>query len=120
MRVLVTGSRELTSVTPVYHALRLASEQAGGLEHLIVRHGHCPKGADAYAHKWCSALPEVTEERRPADWDRYGKAAGFIRNKAMVDEGGIDLVLAFPRGRARGTVDCIDHARAAGLDIIYG
>lgn len=120
MRVLVTGSRELHDAGPVWKALDQAKQLAGGAEHLIIRHGKAPKGADAHAARYCVRFPDVTEEDRPADWDRYGKAAGHIRNKAMVDEGGIDLVLAFPRGEARGTMNCYEHAKAAGLKVLFG
>jgi hypothetical protein len=116
----VTGSRELTDKLAVFSALHKQRDAHGGA--LTVRHGHCPDGADAYAHEWCEILKGhgVTEESRPADWNKYGKAAGPIRNKAMVDEGGIDIVLAFPRGEARGTIDCVDRARGAGLKVLYG
>lgn len=52
-----------------------------------------------------------------ADWDRYGRAAGPIRNKVMVDSKP-DLVLAFPYGESRGTRHCIRVANEAGIPVI--
>lgn len=52
----------------------------------------------------------------PADWPRYGKAAGPMRNQQMVDEGKPDVVLAFPGGR--GTADMVRRAKAAGVRVV--
>ncbi len=52
----------------------------------------------------------------PADWKKYGKAAGFIRNKQMLDEGKPDLVVAFPGGK--GTAMMVTLANQAGVKVI--
>ena len=53
-------------------------------------------------------------ERHPADWKRYGRAAGPIRNQEMVNLGA-DVCLAFPREGSRGTKNCMEAARKAGI-----
>lgn len=123
-RVLVTGSRHWGFRDAVWERLAfvLAEELPDGGT-LTVVHGDCPTGADHFAHTWCE-LPSgdevIIEERHPADWDRYGKAAGFRRNAEMVALGA-DLVLAFPlpgsRELSRGTWHCIAAARKAGLTV---
>ena len=35
----------------------------------------------------------------PADWARFGKRAGYLRNRRMLDEGRPDRVIAFAGGR---------------------
>lgn len=50
-----------------------------------------------------------------ADWDKYGKAAGFLRNGQIVAHA--DKVVAFWDGKSRGTLDTIQKARAAGKDV---
>jgi hypothetical protein len=57
-------------------------------------------------------------ERFPADWDRYGKSAGPIRNRQMLDEKP-DLVLAFHSNieNSKGTKDCITEASKRGIEV---
>jgi hypothetical protein len=137
-RVLVTGSRSWTDEYAVYYALVRELQQADD-HHLIVVHGACPTGADAFAHRWATLVhfkPWVTVEAEPhpADWHRdcdencyhrprekngrsYCPMAGHLRNQAMVDLGA-DVCLAFPTTTSRGTRDCMRRAEAAGIPIV--
>lgn len=47
----------------------------------------------------------------------YCPMAGLYRNQEMVDLGA-DVVLAFQRNGSRGTQDCMDRARRAGLTVV--
>lgn len=81
---------------------------------LTIIHGNAP-GADRAAGRW----PEeswATVEVFPADWDKYGKAAGAVRNKQMLVEGKPDLVVAFPGGK--GTKNMIEQALHAKVPVI--
>ncbi len=51
----------------------------------------------------------------PADWDKYGKAAGFIRNEQMAQNA--DALVAFWDGRSRGTRNMIELARQYNLKV---
>lgn len=51
----------------------------------------------------------------PADWDRYGKPAGHIRNEEMAKNA--DALVAFWDGKSRGTKDMIKLARQYGLRV---
>lgn len=55
-------------------------------------------------------------EEYPADWKRYGMAAGPIRNRRMLKEGKPDIVIAFAGGR--GTADMVRQAKAAGVPVV--
>lgn len=56
----------------------------------------------------------------PADWKRYGKGAGPIRNQQMLDDGKPDLVLAFHENinESVGTKDMVARARRIGLKVM--
>ena len=56
----------------------------------------------------------------PADWDKHGKSAGFIRNQEMIDMKP-DLVVAFWDGVSNGTKDTISRAKRRKINtlIIY-
>lgn len=115
-RVLVTGSRDLTHPGPVHQALTRTWIRIG--RPIVVVHGACPRGADDHAHVWADmhAFAGITTERWPADWRAWGRAAGPIRNGAMVKAGPYAAVLAFPLGSSPGTRDCIRQARLAGYE----
>ena len=55
----------------------------------------------------------VVVEEFKADWDKFGRAAGPIRNAQMLREGKPDLVVAFPGGR--GTANMVAQAKARAL-----
>ncbi len=48
----------------------------------------------------------------PAEWDKYGKSAGFRRNKDIIDA--CDVCVAFWDGESRGTKHDIDLCRSVG------
>lgn len=120
MRVLVTGSRELTDYSIVAAELGKLLTEHGSL---TVVHGKNEKGADAHAAAWCKLMralgKDVTEEAHPADWSTHGKHAGIMRNDKMCKLGA-DLCLAFPRGKSSGTRDCIMRANNYMIPVIYG
>lgn len=51
----------------------------------------------------------------PADWNTYGKRAGFIRNHAMGDFA--DGLLAFWNGKSSGTNDMIGYMQKLGKPV---
>lgn len=56
-----------------------------------------------------------------ADWDRYGKSAGYRRNAEMAkfasEEGNKGVLIAFWDGESRGTKNMIDLAKRYGLKV---
>lgn len=55
----------------------------------------------------------------PANWRKYGRAAGMKRNQQMLDEGKPTLVLAFHSNmeHSRGTKDMIIRAKDSGIPV---
>jgi hypothetical protein len=111
MRVLVCGGRDYHDTQRVYRALdQLHKREPIG----VVIEGDAP-GPDRIAGYW-ARKKRIDNLKFPADWETYGKAAGPVRNKKMLDEGKPDLVVAFPGGR--GTADMVQRARSAGVEVI--
>lgn len=59
---------------------------------------------------------EVRSE--PADWNRYGRRAGMIRNRVMLDMNP-GFVMAFHKDldASRGTRDCVLEALRRGITV---
>lgn len=118
MRIVVAGSRTFTDMELMHTTLSPWLFRSD----VTIVHGGA-KGADRMAA--LLALDSGTAcEEFPADWGRYGKAAGMIRNKAMVDSG-VDRVIVFygpnPASgcgrRSAGTANTEDYARSKGIPV---
>lgn len=82
----------------------------------MVIHGGA-RGADKLAGEVAKELG-IEVVVFPANWELYGKRAGYVRNQLMLDAGKPSLVLAFPIGESRGTRMMIDIATRAGVKVI--
>lgn len=72
------------------------------------------RGADTLAIEYAK-LRNIPCREFPAQWDRYGKRAGMIRNREMLAHA--DALVAFWDGRSRGTKNMVDIAKDAGIEI---
>ena len=111
MRLLVTGSRDWKKKGIVKRVL--ISEASSLKKPITLVSGACPSGADKFAEE-VAALYGWEVERHPADWDRYGKRAGPVRNREMVDLGA-DVCVAFILNGSRGAASTADLAEKAGI-----
>lgn len=118
--ILITGSRDWTDQDIIRNALTEFSDRK-----VLVIHGKC-KGADIIAGNIAEKLGfDISSS--PADWKTFGRAAGPIRNKKMVDETleykkmGINtVVLAFHDSldNSKGTGHCVKLAIKNCLDVV--
>ena len=119
MRILVCGGRDFDDYNLLSQTLHevvqsaVKSPQDNIYKDTIIIHGWA-KGVDAMADRW-ALTNKINIERYAADWSKYGRAAGPIRNEVMLREGEPDLVVAFPGGR--GTANMIAQAKAAGVEV---
>ena len=74
----------------------------------------CARGADTLGKQFAEELGLKVLEY-PADWDKYGKRAGYIRNEEMAKIS--NALIAFWDGESRGTKHMIDLAKKYKLDI---
>lgn len=79
------------------------------------------RGVDSWAEDSIEILEtgihnfEIKRKIFKPEWDKYGKRAGFLRNKLIVDEA--DKVIAFWDGKSKGTKHSIDLAIQAGKPV---
>lgn len=113
MIIAVTGNRHAVDFP---HRARVDALIANNVRApFVVRHGNS-RGVDWFVAQWCAHYG-VRFESWPADWDRYDKAAGPIRNRAMLQgPPRVEILFAFPGGR--GTADCVRAARDFGIKVV--
>lgn len=116
MRVLVCGGRLYNDRKHVDNTLDWVNLQYGPVTCIVTgaccdKHGN-PRGADWWAELW-ARKNAVRYVGMPADFNKFGKPAGPIRNRAMLVEQRPQLVVAFPGGD--GTADMIAAATEIGF-----
>lgn len=110
MRVLVCGGRNYKNRDNVFNTLDLINNET---PISCIIEGNA-RGADRLAGNWaCSTTTPC--ELYHAQWDKYGKFAGFKRNTEMLEVGKPDLVIAFLGGR--GTDMMCRIAEQAGIEV---
>lgn len=80
--------------------------------------GHA-RGADSLGERY-AAENGIPVQVFPAEWTKYGKAAGPIRNKAMLNYAKEEttVVVAFWNGKSRGTADMLKQAKSGGAECV--
>lgn len=72
------------------------------------------KGADRLGEEYAEKYG-IKLTRYKANWVKYGKQAGIVRNSQMAKEG--DALIAFWDGMSRGTKNMIETALRRKLDV---
>lgn len=109
LRILVCGDRNWVNRNAILSTLKNLPEGT------TIIHGDC-RGADRIAGDVAAELG-FNIKAFPADWARYGRAAGPIRNRQMLDEGVPDYLLVFHDALevSKGTKNMIHQAKQRGL-----
>jgi len=94
MKVAIIGSRTFDD----YDLLQKSLEPYKSKITLVV--SGAAKGADSLGEKW-AINNNIKTLIFPADWNKYGKRAGFIRNEDIIKN--CDGVIAFWDGKSKGT-----------------
>lgn len=82
-------------------------------ECIVIISGHA-KGADSLGEKYAKEKGFILDIN-PPEWDKYGKSAGFKRNKTMVDKA--DAAICFWDGKSKGTKNTIDLCKEKGIPV---
>jgi hypothetical protein len=111
MRVLICGGRNFDERKRMRDYLFSFHEKT---PITAVIHGGA-SGADRLGGEW-ARHNGIAEVRVDANWTRYGKRAGPVRNGWMIQHCFPELVIAFPGGY--GTRNMIEQATAVGIPVI--
>ena len=101
MRTIIAGSRTFSDAEVMGEVLgkcgwKISRVLCGGA-----------RGADALGEEW-AFKNNVPVSYFPAQWDVYGKRAGFVRNEEMANKA--DALVAFWDGESKGTLHMINAA----------
>lgn len=99
LKTIIAGSRNCTH----YDDLLRAIDVIGWRPSVILSGG--ARGVDAMGERWASEN-NIMVQKYPAEWDKYGKAAGYRRNVQMAENA--DALLSLWDFKSRGTKHMID------------
>lgn len=109
-KIIICGDRNYTNRDKIYITMiSLLCDE----EFLLIEGG--ATGADSLA-KDCAIQIGIPYKEFPADWNKYGKRAGPIRNKQMLDENP-EAIYAFHDDfkNSRGTKNMVGLADKKGI-----
>lgn len=109
MKTIIAGSRTITNYEDVLNATSLIGWDISE----IVSGG--ARGVDKFGERYADYY-SLPIKRFPADWDKYGKRAGVIRNNDMAEYA--DALIAVWDLKSKGTKHMIDIAMVFKLDIL--
>jgi hypothetical protein len=120
VRVIIAGSRSITdramldkAIADCAWAQPVVDAPRPGSNITEVVSG-CAAGADRLGELW-SAEHGVPAKKFPAQWDKYGKSAGAIRNGEMAKYA--EALIALWDGKSHGTAHMILAAHTRGLKV---
>jgi len=108
MKVIIAGSRSITDLQKVEDAVKQS-----GFSLAEVVSGEA-KGVDSLAMTYAKDNG-ISIKGFPAQWGRYGRSAGAIRNKEMAQYA--DALIAIWDGESLGTAHMIQQGHAFGLQV---
>lgn len=110
MKIAIIGTRTATDYERLKNALD-AAQILGGITEII---SGGAAGADAMAERYAQENG-IKMQVINADWKKYGKAAGPMRNTEIVEAA--QEIYALWDGQSTGTADTIRKAQKAGKKV---
>ena len=110
MKIIIAGGRNFRD----YNQLRESCDNILVNQKEVEIVSGTAAGADTLGERY--AQEKGYEVKKfPAQWDLYGKSAGYKRNQQMAEYA--DGLIAFWDGKSRGTKHMIDIANKMGLKV---
>ena len=106
-RVVIAGCRDYENYEQAKEFIDICLSNVRKENEIIIVSGGA-RGADAIGERYAKENGFAVE-KYPADWEKYGKSAGPIRNKQMAEIA--DYVICFWNEKSKGTKSMIDFAK---------
>ncbi len=106
-RIVVAGCRDYDNYNELASYIDSCLDLIGKNQTFVFVSGGC-KGADQLGERYAKEH-NFKIEKYPANWDKYGKHAGPIRNEQMAIA--CDYVICFWDGKSLGTKSMIKYAK---------
>lgn len=112
-KVIIAGGRDFNNYPQLSEYCDYILQFQSALHPIEIVSG-CANGADKLGERYADSRG-YDIKRFPADWDKFGKSAGYKRNKQMAEYA--DTLIAFWDGKSRGTKHMIDLAEENRLEV---
>lgn len=109
-KVIIAGGRDFND----YELLKMKCDYYLSFvqeSEIVIVSGHA-RGADSLGEQYANEKGYQLDVH-PADWDKYGKSAGYRRNQEMVDVA--SAAICFWDGKSKGTKHTIDLCKKKGI-----
>ena len=107
LKIVIAGCRNYNNYDEAKDYIDFCIREIKKNNTIVILSGGC-RGADAIGERY--AIENGYEIRKfVADWDKYGKAAGPIRNEQMAKDA--DYIICFWDYKSRGTKSMIENAK---------
>lgn len=112
-RVIIAGSRTFEDYNILKEYMDFLLRDIKTKEEIEIVSGQA-RGADALGERYALDRGYIVKQF-PADWTRYARRAGIMRNEKMGDYA--DALVAFWDGKSRGTKHMIEYAKSKNLKV---
>lgn len=104
LKLIIAGDRNFNDIVRLHNEAEHHGFVWGPVKEIV---SGCARGADLLGEQY-SVECGIPVARFPANWEKFGKAAGAIRNTEMADYA--DALLAFLAPESKGTKNMIETA----------
>ncbi len=127
LRIIIAGSREFNdfsmlrdNISNIISKYNIILNRHTDLIDKIKIISGTARGADQLGEQYAKIMG-YDVIKFPAEWNKYGKSAGYRRNADMakyaIQDNNIGMLIAFWDGKSKGTKHMIDLAKRYGLEV---
>lgn len=114
MKLIIAGSRNYNDEADFFQRMNNIVAKNDWVREVTEVVSGTARGADSLGEKWATFYGfDIT--RFPANWNKFGRGAGHMRNAEMADYA--DGLILFWDGVSKGSGNMLDNARSRNLKI---